>query len=451
MKRKSTMALIALFVCVCILSVCACSENSQTLYNVATQLGYEDGEDDWIASVTGAGTEARKMYEEAVADGYEGSYVDFLKEIGYSVNTDGSESISEALTSVVYIRCGFSFVTTTGGFGRPMQQTESTAYSRGSGVIYSLDSQNGDAYIVTNYHVVYEAESKGDETIAHISDDIAIYLYGSLYEDDSCKIEASYLGGSMEQDIAVLEVKDSEVLKNSYARAAKIGDSDALSAGETVYAVGNANSDGISVTQGVISVEAEYITMTTADETTEVSMLEVRTDAAVNHGNSGGGLFNTDGRLIGIVNARSEEDGVVSFGYAVPVNLARAVAQNVIDNSGANKSKGALRAMLGVTVQITDCKSVYNEDTQKTYIVETVEVKEVTSGIVSGKLLTGDIIYSVRINDKPEKVITRLYMIGNTMFDVRKGDTVTLIVGRGDETLTISLEYDSDSYFSLYD
>lgn len=450
MKRKSTMALIALFVCVCILSVCACSTNSQTIYNVATRLGYEDDEDDWIASVTGAGTEARKMYEEAVADGYEGTYVEFLKEIGYSVTTDRSECISEALTSVVYIRCGFAFTTITGnGYGRPIQ-TESTAYSRGSGVIYSLDSQNGDAYIVTNYHVVYEAESKGDETIAHISDDISIYLYGSLYEDDSCKIEASYLGGSMEQDIAVLEVKDSEVLKNSYARAAKVGDSDTLSAGETVYAVGNADSEGISVTQGVISVEAEYITMTAADETTEVSMLEIRTDAAVNHGNSGGGLFNADGRLIGIVNARSEKDGVVAFGYAVPINLARAVAQNVIDNSSVNKSKGALRAMLGVTVQITDRKSVYNEDTQKTYIVETVAVKEITSGIVFGKLLTGDIIYSIRINDGAEKVVTRLCMIGNTMFDVRKGDTVTLTVGRGDETLTISLEYDSDSYFSVY-
>lgn len=449
MKKKIFAAFTVLFALAFTLGASACSATEQTVYNVATILGYEDDEDDWIASVTGAGTEARKMYEEAVADGYTGTYVEFLKEIGYGASD--SANLAEALMSVVYIRCGFTVTTTSSsGYGKPSQSTDVTAYSRGSGVIYTLDQEAGSAYILTNYHVVYEGSSKGDETIAHISDDICIYLYGSLYESESSEIKASYLGGSMAYDIAVLCVEDSDLLKESYARAAKLGDSDALTIGEAAYAVGNAESEGISVTQGVVSVDAEYIDITAADEETELSLLEIRTDAALNHGNSGGGLFNADGRLIGIVNARMEDDDVESFGYAIPVNLARAVAQNVIDNSAANDSKGALRAMLGITVQITDSKGVYNEDTQKTYKVETVTVKEVTSGIAFLKLYEGDVIYSMRIGDGAEKVITRMHMLTTAMFDVRKGDTLTLTVARGDSVTEVVFVYDSDDYFTLY-
>ncbi len=438
---------------VMLFGLCACTQNHTTVYEVATQLGYEGDETGWIAGLTGSATEARKMYDEAVSDGYAGTYVDFLKEIGYSGQTDHTASVANALMSVVSIRCAFTVETTSGGgFGRPFTKTESTVYSAGSGVIYYLDKQAGDAYIVTNYHVVYEPTSKGNEATAHISDNIEVYLYGALYGSETSAIAATYIGGTMEYDIAVLRVQNSALLKESYSVPLKAVDSDAILAGERVYAVGNAEGKGISVTEGVVSVDAEYITMTQPDKSSAVSRLVIRTDAPVNHGNSGGGLFNADGKLIGVVNARSEETDVVAFGYAIPSNLALAVVQNIIDNSAVNDSKGALRAMLGVTVQITDSKSVFHEDTQRAYITETVAIKDVNFGSAAyGKLKAGDVIYSLRINDGTEKVVTRMHMLGNTLFNVRKGDTVKITLSRDGKTETVSLVFDQDSYFTVYD
>ncbi len=437
---------------VMLVGLCACSESRTTVYNVATQLGYEGSESGWIAEVTGSGTETRRVYEEAVADGYSGTYVDFLKEIGYTGQSEPSLSVSNALMSVVAVDCAFKVETTTNsGFGRLPVTTESTAYSAGSGVIYSLDKEAGDAYIVTNYHVVYEQSSKGNEATAHISDDIQVYLYGGLYGSETSAIDATYVGGTMEYDIAVLRVTNSALLKDSYATAMKAANSDAIFAGDRVYAIGNADGKGISVTEGVVSVDAEYITMTLPDDSTSVSRLEIRTDASVNHGNSGGGLFNADGKLVGIVNARSEESGVESFGYAIPSNLALSIVQNIVDNSLVNTSKGALRAMLGVTVQISDSKSIFNEETQRVYLAETVTVREVTFGSAAyGKLKANDVIYSIKINDGAEKVITRMHMIGNTLFNVRKGDTVEITLLRDEKPMTVSILFDNDSDFTLY-
>ncbi len=454
MKNKQWTCVLAAAAGVMLFGVCACAEShTTTVYQVATQLGYEGDETGWIAGVSGTGTEARRRYEEAVSDGYAGTYVDFLKETGNGGQEDGSVSVANALRSIVAVNCAFTVVKTSGGgFGMPFGKTESTAYSAGSGVIYYLDKQAGDAYIVTNYHVVYEAASKGDETKAHISDQISVYLYGGLYGSETSAIAAEYVGGAMEYDIAVLRVENSELLKESSATTMKAADSDCVLMGERVYAIGNADGKGIAVTEGTVSVDPEYITMTKPDNNSTVSRLEIRTDAAVNHGNSGGGLFNADGKLVGIVNARSEETDVVAFGYAIPSNLALSVVQNIIDNSAVNASKGALRAMLGVTVQITDSKSVFDETAQRAYVIETIAVKDVNFGSAAyGKLKAGDVIYSLKINGGAEKVVTRMHMLGNTLFNVRKGDTVELTLSRGDETMTVSLVFDRDSYFTVYD
>ena len=256
----------------------------------------------------------------------------------------------------------------------------------------------------------------------------------------------------MEYDIAVLRVEDSEFLKNSDARAATAADSDALSVGERVYAIGNADGDGISAVEGIVSVDAEYLdNIYAADEKTQLELLEIRTDAPVNHGNSGGGLFNADGALVGIVNARLEKDGVLHFGYAIPSNLALAIAQNIIDNSKVNSSRGALRATLGVTVSVSEKHAYYDEKTGKTYVMETIVVEEVTPGSVSaGKLKAGDVICSLQVEDGKVKNITRMHMIGNTLFQIRKGNELNVTVSRGNTTLEFALQFTDDEAFTLF-
>ena len=420
--------------------------DDSTPSSVAVSDGTASSREEFLASQETPSTYERRLYEEAAADGYEGTFVDFLKEIGYT-GQDSTAGVNSALTSVVGIECGFTEYTTTSGW-RPTQTTQQV-YSAGAGVIYSLDQTEGDAYIVTNYHVVYNSGSVGSETVSHVSDDISVYLYGY-----NTYIDATYVGGAMDYDIAVLKVEDSDVLKESDATAATLADSDSVTVGENVFAIGNPEGEGISVSSGVVSVDAEYIDILAADDSTTLSLLEIRTDAAVNHGNSGGGLFNDQGELVGIVNARSEADGVEAFGYAIPSNLAIAVAQNVIDNADA---KGAYRASLGVTVQVTSSESLYDETTCKTYIEEKVTVQSITAGSAAAEmgLEAGDTFLSAKITSSDgttvqEKAITRMHMVTTMMFNVRLGDTVTFTVSREGETTELSYTFSAQADFTLF-
>ncbi len=416
--------------------------SDETVFDVATELGYAGTQAEWLASVTGADSQERQWYLEAKAEGYEGTFVQFLQELGQSA--DDSVNLASALMSVVSVRARFNIPAASGMYGIT---TTRIAYSQGSGVIYSLDRAAGNAYIITNHHVVYEADSVGTESLSHISDEIVIYLYGTR-PGDSGAIRAQYVGGSMQYDIAVLSVTDSDILRNSTAQAARAADSDAVTVGEQVYAAGNAEGGGISLTAGVISVDAEYIDILASDGTSTISHLVMRTDAAINHGNSGGALFNAEGRLIGITSARSEEDGVTGFGYAIPSNYAISLAQNILDNYQSGGHRTPVVATLGVTVEIAAREGVYDEETERVYTMETVRVSDVSSGIAQGQLSRWDIFYSVQLNDAEPIVITRMHMIGAILFNVRKGDTLTITLSRGGTVETVTLLFDDDSYFT---
>ncbi len=414
-----------------ILSLSACGINfdqggtstgGRNPYDVADSLGqvdFGDSEAKWLAQINGS--------EESGKDTF-------------------TLATNRALVSSVAVVSTFERAGSSGGSLFGDDQDKIT--SMGSGIFYSVDREAGDAYVITNYHVVFSSSSKGNETIPHISDDITLYLYGGVITGR--EIKATFLGGSMNHDIAVLQIENSDILKDSSALAVVPGNSDTVTVGERVFAVGNPDGEGFSVSTGIISVDAEYVDIMSADNSKTVSMLEMRTDTPINHGNSGGGLYAEDGRLLGIVNARSERSGVVNFGYAIPVNLALAVAQNIIDNSGSNDSKGALCAMLGITVQVTDSKGVYDEETGKAYIMQTLTVKEVTiGGAAFGKLREGDVIYSIQVSGREPVVITRMYLLTIELLKVRKGDTVTIVLSRGEETLTFEISYEKNSDFTV--
>ncbi len=444
--KKTLRAVLALACAGALLfGLAACGTSSErNPYEVATELGYQGSEGAWLAGQTGGGTEARRMYDEARAAGYTGTYIDFLKEIGYP--GDDTPGINRALNSVVEIAAVFHYPFSAGG-----ENAVGESYTGGgSGVIYELDRSAGNAYVITNYHVVYNSASSGLETVRHISDEISLYLYGDTLR--TSPVEATFVGGVMEEDIAVLRVENSDVLKNSSAMACEAANSDAVTVGERVYVIGSPNRNGISAVTGIVSVDAEYISIILADGVTVSSTLEIRTDAPINHGNSGGGLFNADGRLIGISNARRETSGIEHFGYALPSNIVLAVAQNIIDSSKVNPyHHGALRAMLGVTLTRSEAHSTYDEKSAKTYISERVTVKEVNGGgAASGKLQAGDLIYSIRIGDGADIAIRRMHMVDAIMYSVRKGNTVTITVDRGGEIVPVEIPFVKDSDFSLY-
>lgn len=434
----------------------------ESAYEIAVRNGYTGTESEWLASLKGSDLDINDVYAAAVENGYEGDFLEFLKEylngdvvVNENYFTNGTFE-SRTMQSVVSVICGFTEtqISSYNPWTKEYKYTTEDVYALASGVIYSLDKEAGDAYVITNYHVVYDVDSDQPNGV---SEDINLYLYGmelagsdtlEAYPDYS--IPATFVGGSMTNDLAVLKVEDNYILKTSDARAAVFADSNEVCVGDAVYAVGNPLGYGLSVSGGIVSVSSDYVTMTALDdENSTIKLREIRTDASVNSGNSGGGLFNVNGELIGVVNAKTSSSSVEGMGYALPSTLVKNLAENLIDYCEGTGNAGAYRATLGISVYVSSSKSVYDEETGKISIVEENSVNSVDSGtIADGKLQAGDKIKSVTIGGETFEV-TRQYILLDAMYKVRKGDTVVLSVERDGSVSDVSFVFDSDRYFTV--
>lgn len=370
--------------------------------------------------------------------------------INNTITIEGAESelsyaASMGLRSAVSVYC--TFERTYGGTSpwnpRPTTQTY---YTTGSGVIYKLDEDGEGAFIVTNFHVVYDDDCN---TANHVSDTIYVYLYGM--ESEEYAIPATYVGGSANYDIAVLRVDGSEVLRSAAERGAaapvSVADSDSVTPGQATLAIGNPSASGlggISVTSGIVSVDSEYITMTASDNSGEVSFRVIRTDAPVNSGNSGGGMFNDRGELIGIVNAKISSSEIENIGYAIPSNVARAIADNIIDYCYGTDCETVMRGLLGITVTKDEIFTEYDAESGLLLRRETVSVYEITSGGLGEKILkVGDVIKSITIGERCVEV-TRQYSLIDAMLDVRVGDEISFTVVRGGAETVVRTTITSD-------
>ena len=457
--NKFKKALIA-FLCVVTLAFgfTACKD-AESAYDIAVRNGFVGTEEEWLSSLHGANGEdaddltAKDLYEQAVANGFSGSYLDFCKELGIdALKTNDTKQIANNVMSVVGVYCGFSS-STGGGFGKPSNTVYSL--SMGSGVIIDLNKEAGNALIVTNYHVLYNESAN---TKNGISDNIYLYLYGALNRFSAMEgdvngngMKATYVGGAMDYDIALLKVEGSEYLKKSVATEAKIGDYEKMSAGEEVFAIGNPDGAGISVTNGVVSVKSEYISMSALDGrdedkdgyVDEVSYRVMRTDAAINGGNSGGALFNAYGELIGITNAKSVGEEKDNMGYALPMTQVQRLCDNIMANNGVVKC-----ATLGVSVTVTDSRA--DENLEITEEITVAKSAQVTSASSYGKLREGDIFQWIEYKGE-KQTLTRRYQVNELLLTIRKGDKVTFGILRDGYEVTVEITFDKDSYFTIYD
>ena len=352
-------------------------------------------------------------------------------DITLNTNTEPDRyTAAKALMSAVRVEAVFSGVTTQ------YQQV-----SNGAGVIYKLDKAMGDAYIITNYHVVYDADAL---TYNNIADSIGIYLYGMEYSD--YKIEAKYVGGSMTYDIAVLKVTDSELLRTSAVRAVELADSSDVRALDTAIAIGNPASSGISVTKGCVSVVSEYLEMIAPDNHTTVEYRVMRIDTPVNSGNSGGGLFNSDAKLIGIVNAKENDSSLENMGYAIPSNLAVYVAENIIRNCDGNASEQVKKCVIGMMITLSDIKTEYNTETGVIDVIETAVIQEISTGsIAESVLMVGDVIKSFEIDGVTYEV-KHNYDGGEILLNADADSEVYINVEREGTPLRVKLEITEDNF-----
>ena len=301
--------------------------------------------------------------------------------------------------------------------------------SSGAGVIYKLDKETGDAYIITNYHLVFN-KSYGSCTSANI------FLYGMVFADYA--IPASVVGGSVNYDIAILKVSGSELLKKSYATSVTLGDSEYVRVFDEVYAVGNPEGFGMAATEGIISVDSESLDMTGSDGSS-IKLRVMRVSAAINEGNSGGGLYDANGKLIGIVCAKRIGSDIDNMAYAIPVNLAKNLADNIIDNCNGTTVTKPQRAFIGTKITATVVGLVADPTTGELYRAERVEIGTINSDcIIKNEIKVGDVINSLTVDGATVNV-TRIHHVTDHMLTARRGSEIILNVTRGNETFDIEV------------
>jgi len=265
----------------------------------------------------------------------------------------------------------------------------------GSGVIYSVTEDGKTAYIVTNNHVISGADT------------ITVRLTnGNKYTAKLCGTDAS-------SDIAVIAIEVTEPIT-----VAQMGSSRGLVLGETVLAIGNPLGElGGTVTDGIISALAREV------EIDGQSMTLLQTNAAVNPGNSGGGLFNMKGELIGVVNAKSSGNSVENIGFAIPVDTAYDIVKELMTYGYVTG-----RVDAGLTlIDVTDTYSAwyYGVNSLGVYVYESKYTEEIKSG---DRLVS---INGAEVSTSAD--------VKSVLSEYKVGDTVTVRISRNGKQSDVQL------------
>lgn len=406
---------------------------AEGIYSLALDAGYEGTLSDFINEFRGVvGKEGRGIVSAHInSDGHLIiTYTDNTSVDAGCVNAD-SISVSDEISGKAVHTALASSVSITA-------LRSDGAYTVGSGVIYKLDKSRGDAYIITNYHVIYDLTTN---TLAP-EENIAAYLYGMEYRKYAMSVEL--VGASRTYDIAVLKIEGSEIIKSSGAECAILKNSDSVSVLDGVIAIGNANADGISASFGSVNIESEnrYIDITALGGKT--FMRVIRFDASVSKGNSGGGLYNCDGELIGIVTAKNVTDTLESMAYAIPINVARAVADNIIYYCDSTDSINGKVLKIGIGLKVESASVEYDELLDATVRSEVVAIKSVEQNSYADRagLRVGDVIVSVSV-DGVEMAVTRIYHAPEATLLAREGSLIVYNVIRGEERISLTISVPS--------
>ena len=285
-------------------------------------------------------------------------------------------------------------------FGR---RSQSPQIGTGSGVII-----NTDGYIITNNHVITNAQ------------EISVTM------NNNKTYVAELIGTDPKTDIALLKIDSNEDLP-----FITFADSDNAKIGEWVLAVGNPFNLTSTVTAGIISAKARDLSGTSKQSF-------IQTDAAVNPGNSGGALVNTNGELVGINTAISSQTGsYVGYSFAVPSNIARKVIEDIMEYGNVQNGilgiqGGALNSLVAEKIGVTDTEGIY--------IDRVIE----DSGAEKAGVRKGDIIKEI-----DHIKISKFADLTGHLNTKRPSDVVNLSVLRDGETSTIPVILAKNETFTM--
>lgn len=344
---------------------------------------------------------------------------------------DFTQAAAIATPAVVHIKTTYEQVSAQGGgnqfyfdpfrdffggadpFGGGGRAQRGPAMGSGSGVIIS-----NDGYIVTNNHVVKDA------------DKIEVVL------NDKRSYPAKVIGRDPNTDLALIKINEKNLAFLPY------GNSDDVKVGEWVLAVGNPFNLTSTVTAGIVSAKGRNINIIGSEDPGVKFPIEsfIQTDAAVNPGNSGGALINTKGELIGINTAIASQTGSFSgYSFAVPVNIAKKVMDDLLEFGAVQ------RAFLGVT--ITDVNANLAEE-KNIKQLQGVYVQAVAAdGAAEGAgIKTGDVI--IKVGGVTVNTVAELQeQIGRH----RPGDNVPVILIRDskEKALNVVLKNEDKTYAAI--
>lgn len=317
-------------------------------------------------------------------------------------NVTGKEPLTAPEIYATYVGSTVGITTeivTTNGWGQPVSQA-----AAGSGFVITEDG-----YILTNYHVIEDADS------IQVS-----FVDGTTYD-------ATLVGGESENDIAVLKIDATGLTP------VIIGDSDNVKVGEQVVAIGNPLGElTFSMTSGIVSAKDRSITM----ENGEV-MNMIQTDTAINSGNSGGPLFDMYGQVIGITSAKlsgssSSSATIEGLGFAIPINDIKDMVTDIMENGYVTG-----KPYMGITVSTVPESISERYGMSQGALVESVDE---SSCAAKAGLEKGDIITAM----DGQTVISSAELV-EAKKNYKAGDTVTLEVERNGEKLELTLTFDEDT------
>ena len=321
-----------------------------------------------------------------------------------TVTSDVSDIVENTLPSIVSIT-NMSVQEVQNFFGGISQQESESA---GSGIIISQN--DSELLVVTNNHVV-----EGSDTL-------------TVTFNDGNSVEAQIKGTDSARDLAVVAVpldKISDDTMNAI-KVATLGDSDSLKVGEPAIAIGNALGYGQSVTTGIVSATGRTIDGFDGEY--------IQTDAAINPGNSGGALLSANGEVIGINSVKYSDTSVEGIGYAIPINTAAPIINDLITKEKVDESDSAYLGIVGVDV---------TDDVAKTYNMPSgVYVAQVTGGSAAEQagIQKGDII-----TEFDGKQIGSMEELSSTMEYYKAGTTVDVKIERStngeyqEQTISVTL------------
>ena len=318
-----------------------------------------------------------------------------------------SDVVKEVMPAVVSVNN--KYVEKMSFFG---QSYSSEANSCGSGII--VGQNETELLLVSNHHVVASAE---ELTVQFI---------------DCSQVQAQIKGTDEEKDLAVIAVQLADISDETREQiaVAKMGDSDSLTVGEPVIAIGNALGYGQSVTTGVVSALNRPIGTAqeiSAQENTDAEINTfIQTDAAINPGNSGGALLNIRGEVIGINSNKIGGSTVEGMGYAIPISDAKPIIEDLMTKETRVKVDSDKRGYLGITG--VDVVAEYSEIYGMPQGVYVSSVMDGTGAADAG-LIKGDIITAINGEE-----ITSMSELKEELCYYAAGTTVELTIMQGSPT-----------------